>query len=366
MNVERLHRILIDLNDDIKTSNVITHLTQVQTHLQNQINQPNQPAHQTNLVSSLEKLYESLSSSKYNRYSPSWKEIISEISGEASLGIELKNEIEQILVSNAITPAKALNDIQVMLSDFQQFQSGIKNTLTGLGKLGFEEETLEPGECELGYTIPRLYVENKLSGLKNELAELNFILNNISEIVTGEKQEHEVKTISSSDYLLYIVIGLQVANVLSKGVERILTMYKTILEIRQLRNELKQKGVPDTETAGVESHVNTLMESEIKKIAEEAVEEHYNGNAGRKHELENGMVIALNKLANRIDRGFKVEIRIEPLPEPAEEEQLTPEEQQRLDLVQSISESANNIEYIDNLGESILGLPEEDDKKPNR
>jgi hypothetical protein len=362
MNVERLHRILIDLNEDIKLSKVATLLTQVQSHLQNQINQPNQPSHQTNLVATLEKLYEALEQSKYNNYSPSWKEVIGEISGDNILGVDLKTIITQILASNAITPAKALEDIKKIATDFQKFQTAITSTLTGLGALGIEEEILEPGECELGYTIPRDFVENKLSELKNEIAELNFILNNISEAVTGEKQEYQVKTISSSEFLLYVVIGLQVANVLSKATERILNHYKQILEIKNLRNQLKATGVPDSKTKGIETHANGLMESEVKKIAKEVIKEHYEGDNGRKNELENGLVISLNKLANRIDKGFNVEIRIEPLPEPKEDEELNAEQQQKADLVQSISETAQNIEYIETQGESILELPEKQQK----
>jgi hypothetical protein len=362
MNVERLHRILIDLDEDIKLSKIATVLTQVQSHLQNQINQPNQPTHQTNLVASLDQLYEALEESKYNHYSPSWKEVISEISGDNLLGINLKNKIIGIFASNAITPAKALDEIKKITTDFQQFQTAIKNTLTGLEALGIEKEILKPGECELGYTIPRDFVENKLSELKNEIAELNFILNNISEAVTGEKQEYEVKTISSSEFLLYLIIGLKVADVLSKATERILNHYKQILEIKNLRNQLKQTGVPDSKTKGIESHANGIMESEVKKIAKEVIKEHYKGENGRKNELENGLIISLNKLANRIDKGFNVEIRIEPLPEPADDEKLSKKEQEKADLVQSISESAQNIEYIETHGESILELPEKQEK----
>lgn len=104
------------------------------------------------------------------------------------------------------------------------------------------------------------------------------------------------------------------------------------------------------------------MESEVKKIAKEVIKEHYEGDNGRKNELENGLVISLNKLANRIDKGFNVEIRIEPLPEPEEDEELSEKEQQKADLIQSISESAQNIEYIETQGKSILELPEKQEE----
>lgn len=358
MNVERLHRILIDLDEELKTDNTVTLLQQVRDHLQNQVNQPNQPAHQTNLVNSLKILYETLESSNYNDYSPSWKEIISEISEEIELGIPLKQKIENILSTNSITPANALEEIKKIFNDLQTFQTAIKNTLTGFEALRIEKEDLDAGQCELGYTIPREFVDNKLSELKNEIAELNFILNNISEAVTGEKQEFKVKTISSSDFLLYVIIGLQVADVLSNATERILNIYKGILEIKQLRNQLKDKGIPASKTKSIETHANGMMNDEIKAIVKEVIDKHYDGDNGRKNELQNGLTISLNKLANRIDKGFNVEIRVEPLPEPEEEEEPTPEYQQNVEMIKSIQESARKIEFLDAGGESILKLPE--------
>jgi hypothetical protein len=358
MNVERLHKILIDLNLEMQTDKTITLLTQARDHLQNQINQPTQAAHQTNLVKSITTLNDVLIDSGYNKYSPSWKAIISEISGELLLGIPLKNKIEQIFASNSITPAKALEDIKIILTDLQSFQTAITNTLNGFKVMKIGKEDLDEGQCELGYTIPRKFVQEKLSELKKEINELNFILNNISEAVTGEKQEYKVKTISSSDFLLYIIIGLQVADVLSRATERILNHYKQVLEIKALRNQLKEKGIPSAKTKVIETYANGMMKSEIKKIAKEVINEYYNGTNGRKNELENGLRISFNKIANRIDKGFNVEIRVAPLPETEEEDEITKEQKEKSDLIKSIITSSRNIEFIETDGESILKLPE--------
>lgn len=358
MNVERLHRILIDLDKDLKTSKLVQLLGQVQTHLQNQVNQPNQPTHQTNLVTGLENLYKALEKSAYNHYSPGYIQVINEISNNIEFGLNLKSKIEDILSSNAITPAKALKDIQDIFNRANTFQTAINNALGSFKILNIEHEELNEGECEFGYTIPRDYVENKLSSFKDEVAELSFILNHVSEAVNGEKEEFKVKTISSSDFLLYIIIGLQVAEVLSKATERILNHYKQILEIKNLRNQLKEKGVPASKTKDIETHANGMMETEIKKIAKEVIEEHYKGENGRKNELENGLVISLNKLANRIDNGFNVEIRVKPLSPPKENEEATEDYQAKVDLVKQIQKSSKNIEFIETKGESILGLKE--------
>lgn len=361
MNAERLNRILTDLSKDLKKEKTLSLLQQVRDNLQNQVNQPNQPTFQTNLVSSLDQLYANLSTSSYNNYSPSWKEIISEISGRTLFGIDLKAEIEKIFSTNAITPAKALEDVKSIYDNFQRFENAIGNTINGLKELGINREELEKGECELGYSIPRNFIENRLSDLKKEINELLFILNHISEAVTGEKQEFKVKTISYSDFLLYIIIGLQIADTLSKATERILNHYKQVLEIRVLRNQLKEKGIPDDKTQGIEEHVNSLMEKEIKTIAAEITKSNKKGEQGRKNELENGVIIALNKLANRIDKGFKVEIRVESLPEPKKGEEQNDEDRQKNEIINSIKKSARNIDFLDTSGKAILELPEKID-----
>lgn len=358
MNVERLHRVLKDLKEDIAASNILKLGTQVQSHLQNQVSQPNQPTHQTNLVASLKKLYAALENSSFNRLTPSAKQIIAEVTEEMLLGENLESRIEQIFATNSITPANALEEIKEIISELNEKITAIDKTLEGFEGLNIPDEDLEPGESELGYSIPRQYVDNKLVSLKDEIAELNFILNTISEAVTGEKQEYKVRTISSSDFLLYIIIGLQVADVISKGIERILNHYEQILRIKTLRNQLIEEGIPDSKTKSIGTHANGLMSSEIKKIAKEVIQEHYDGEAGRKNELENAVTIAFNKLANRIDKGFNVEVRVKQIEEPEEGEEITPKEQETFDLISSIQESSRNIEFIKSSGESILELPE--------
>lgn len=359
MNVERLHRIALDLKSDLKRNKIIALIQNVRDSLQNAVNNPAHGPYQTELITHLDSLYNALEHSDYNEYSPGWKVIIKDISSGILFGILLEEHVRDIFSQNTITPAKALEDITKIHDDIINFDSALTKILSAFSTLNIEEEDLEPGQCELGYMIPRKYVENKLSSLKKEINELNFILNSISEAVTGEKQEFEVKTISSSEFLLYILIGLKIGDVLSKATERILNQYKQILEIKVLRNQLKEKGVPASKTKAIETHTNSMMEEEIKKIAQEVISEYYTGEDNpRKNELENSIVISLNKLANRVDHGFNIEIRVEPLPQPEEGATASKEQQTQINLVKSIQQSSKNIQFIETNGESILELPE--------
>ncbi|MBP8192368.1 MAG: hypothetical protein KAX69_02105 [Chitinophagales bacterium] len=364
MNAERLHRILLELQKEYEVKFVLVKLNDVRNHLQNQVNQPQQPTHQQNLVAELKNLKEILENSDTNSFSPGWNQVVDEIGGTNLFGNNLLERIESIFESNQITPAAALQEINQIVELSQSLKEAIDNVVDGFYKLKIGSDNLEQGECELGYSIPRIYVENKLSSLNKEISELNFILNNISEVVSGEKQEFEVKTISSSNFLLFVVVGLSVADVLSRAVERIINNYKTILEIKLLRNQLKEKGVPEKETKGIEEHANNSMKEEIKSIASDIIKDYYKGkDAGRKNELSNGITIAFNKLANRIDNGFNVEIRVAPLPEPTSTEDLTETDKEKHQIIETIASRVKKMEFINTSGDRILKLEEGESQK---
>jgi len=362
MNAERLHRILLEVKSDYETKGLLEKIRTVRDNLQNQVNQPQQPVHQENLVASLNTLYDALSSSPYNDFSTGWKQIIAEIGGDGIFGTVLKEKIVTIFSYNQITPAAALQHIITIVTKLETFKTSIDSLITGFNNLNIGAEELEAGECELVYTIPRLFIQNKLNSLNKEITELNFILNNISEVVTGEKKEFEVKTISSSDFSIYVLVSIYVAKVISEVVEKLIENYKKILEIKKLRNELRTIGMPDKETKSIEQYANSLMQVEIEKIVKQVMNSYAKKDDGRKNELSNGIAIALNKIANRIDNGFNIEIRVKEL-SPIKEEEATPESTEVAEMINIIKSNAKIMEYIKTDGQPILQLSEGDEEK---
>lgn len=363
MNTERLHKILLEIQKDFGKKSILTQLHSVRDNLTNQVNQPQQPAFQTALVTALNQLNTSLDTSIYNDFSPGWRQIIDEIGGHNLFGRELKTIIHDIFNRNQITPAGALQELNKIITQIEQLKKGIDEIVNGFTKIGMGKEELEPGQCEIGYCIPRIAIDNELKGLNKEISELSFILNTFSEVITGSKQEYKVKTISSSDFLLYVIIGLQVADVLSNAIERIINNYKTVLEIKILRNQLKDKGIPDSETKGIESYANSSMEELIKKIAKEVITEHNKvTEETRRNELENATIIALNKIANRIDKGFNIEVRVELLPPPEDKTTEDIEYKKQQETLQKIQDKSRTLEYINTSGQPILELNESTEK----
>jgi len=366
MNTEKLHHVLIAVREEIESTSLLTQMKSLLDHLQNVINQPQTPTHQQNLSDVLTALQDILQDSDYNNFSPGWKQIIYEIGGEGLLGIELGSRLTSIFNRNQITPSVALEEIKTIVDSINGFSTAVDETLSGFDKLKIGWDQLKEGECEIGYIIPRNFTENRLDSLNKEIHEFEFILNNISQILIGEKQKFEVKTISSSDFMIYIVGGIVIAEFLAKAVDRILSCYQRILDIRKLKNELNEKGIPQTSTRSIEKHANNLMEREIKKIAKETMRRSSEKDINRKNELENGLTISLNKIANRMDRGFHIDIRVEPLPEPEEGEKRTKELIRKTEMIESIQESSKEMGFVKVEGKPILKLPETEPKKGDR
>lgn len=158
MNVERLHRIALDLKSDLKRNKIISLIQNVRDSLQNAVSNPSHGPYQTELVTHLDSLYNALKQCDYNEYSHGWKEIINEISSGILFGILLEEYIQNIFLQNTITPAKALEDIIVMHDRIVNFDAALINITSAFSTLNIEEEDLDPGQCEFGYMIPRKYV----------------------------------------------------------------------------------------------------------------------------------------------------------------------------------------------------------------
>lgn len=367
MNVERLFTVADKLTDIILNDKIIEKLKQVEDNLQNQISQPNNAGFQSKTANSIVALRERLRESEYFSLSPGWIEIIHETGYDYLFGQQLVDKVNEILASASITPVSVKSEFESLRVQLNELDQTLTELIGSLSYLGFEKNTLKPGEGEVGYLIPRELVNNELGSLKKEISELEFILKHISEAATGEKQPIKVKTISSSEFLIYVLIGLNTLALFSKGLEQILNVYKKILEIKELRQKLSEKGVSKTKTKLIEGHVNTLMKNEIKSIVKDVMSNSPIDDDLRKNEVNNGLEIAFNKLANRIDKGVKVELRIEPLIEATEEKdeegnlieiEVSQEELERIQLTRLLSESAQRIKNFDSGGESILHLPE--------
>ena len=362
MNAERLHAIVKAVKADLATTDTVSLIQQLQNRLQKLVGQPQEPSYQQQVSEIRQKLNEALSVAPSNDFSPVWRQVLEEIGAQEYLGMELKATIEEIFQYNQITLASANENFLKVSEELTQLNAALDKLLEGFDALGIGAEDLSPGECELGVLIPRSAVDNHLSEFGQELEKLEKIFSPFAEIATGSRPTLKIRTISSSDLSVFVELVPQIAACVAVAVERTVAFYKQLLEIRRLRQEMKDQGVSEESLAGVDSHANKHMEKGIGEIIV-TLETQFGAHVEktRKQELRTELRFSLNKIANRIDQGYNIDIRAEP-PQNTTEEDGGEDATENADSqhFSLIANAAKELQFINLTSKSILSLTEEE------
>ena len=362
MNAERFHSLINRIGRELTATNAVKNLAKLAAALEMVVSQSTAQSQQQ-LSATLSALRDGLQKSELTSWSPAWLDLLREVGAADILGQNLLDRVNNIISMNAITPAVAHEEIAEIHKRIESLREAIvagENSFEFF-KIGSEE--LEPGECEIGFLIPRRAVENELGNLSEELDELNFILRTVTEVATGEMHPAKVRNISSSDFLILLAQHSGEAALFATLMERLIAAYKRILEIRKLHGELSAL-VGDEALTEVATKAEAIMEKEVSAAAKDAIAKSPVKDSGRKNELRNALDSALRKLADRIDRGFNVEIRIEPLEENGVEAEASPEERKVYEKHRDVIErAAKQLEFSYRGGAPILHL---DKPKPEK
>lgn len=140
----------------------------------------------------------------------------------------------------------------------------------------------------------------------------------------------------------------------------IVDTYDKILAIKQKRGELEEL-MPADRLGEIDAHANEVMAEKLTELAQELVANSTVPD-GRNHEMVMNVNWSLNRIANRIDGGYTIDIRTPPVPEepepPAEGEE---PHQAALDAharALEIKQLSERIRRLEAGGSRILELPE--------
>jgi hypothetical protein len=353
MNAERLHAIVKRLKAEMDQRNLVGTLQSLEGGLRSVSQAPN-TANQQNLASYRTSMFEATADSGVDQFSPAWRQILRELGGEEFFGSTLKRKIETTLAENQMTPAVAADQLETLREEMAEFKAALDQSASAFSTFKLGDEELEPGECEIGMLIPRAAINDRLTDFTKELEELSFILNTFAEVATGQLDDLEIKALSSSNLMVYLKAGWRFAECLAKAIERVVGLYKGLLGLRKSLEELKDQGVPDQSAKGVQEYANQHMEKGIERVSIEIVSEFYKDrDDGRRNELKTQVRISLNAIANRIDRGYNIEVRSAPLATDDTEQNA----KQRA-AIAAVQAASANMQYLNLEGQPILQLPE--------
>lgn len=354
MNTERLHAIAIAIIDDINTTKTDSTLKALVDSLQKQVSQPQAPEFQQQVSKQFTTLNTSLKDAPSNNFSPAWRQVLEELGLNDLLGDNLLKRVQKIFESNTITPSVALEELRQLNEQLVARKAALGQVIAAFKQLEIGAEELEPGQCEVGILIPRSAINDKLNEFANALKELNTEFGAFCELTIGSRPGFKIRSVSSSELSVFLQIAPIVMLVITIAVERIVGIYKQILEIRKLHGEMKNQGVPSKALKDVLDYANKKMSEGIEKLVPELLDKYYqNKDAGRRNELATELRFSLNKIAKRIDKGYSVEVRAQS---PSEEDKSSEAE-----YIKVILAASKNLQFLRLEGEAILTLPESQD-----
>lgn len=361
MNIERLHVMASEIKQDLKSTKLLVILQNLVDNLQTQVNAPQDASAQTGVASQLQLLRSGLEASAVNSFPPTWVQALEELDLIPLLGNRLLERVNSVFARNPITPSIALKELQSINSELTRFSQTIDSLVKAFADLGIGREELDAGEAEVGVMVPRTYVSNSLEQFAKELGELDKILKVFAEITTGKRPKFDINSISSSELSIYVAAIPQIAACLAVAIERIVALYKQSLEIRKLKNELEKFEIEKAGLKAIENSVKDKMERGIATLIDDLLEEFYDGNDhARRNELRVELKYTLRKLANRIDRGFNIEVRAE-LPDEGEAE--SDKEAEGIEFIERIKQVEKELEFLKVEGKPILRLAERNRRK---
>ena len=354
MNVETLNTICSNLTDELNSTKIIEQLNQLASNLQYMVSQPQAPQHQQAVSTLRQSIYKILQTTKINDYSPYRREVLKGMGFDKLLGNELAERIESIFKNNVITSSIAHAEITAITTQLRNLHSSITQLVNNFNSLNIKCSILEEGKSEFSVTIPRKAISQNFSQFSEEMKELRKIVDDFNELTIGSRPEIILKTIASSEYEIILEVLPITAVCIFIALEKIINIYKSLLEIRNLQKGLKRQGVPEEKIQGIEEYESQKMTDCIDECVKDLVRKFGSKiEAGRKQELSISFTKTIAKLANRIDSGFNFDVRFndDDIEKMKTEEKTLSKKQ--------IQDMSKTLEFVNMTDEKILSLPEE-------
>lgn len=359
MNAERLHAIAATLVNDLEATKAVKLIKKFSADLEKLSASPTDAALQKEYSSSLREVYSALESSVANTFSPAWRQALVELDIADLLGDRLRKTLKTIIDGNQNTLAVATAEVKALATRVDEMDTALSELVASFEFLEIDAEELEPGECEVGFLIPRQYVHNDLKELGSEFENLNRILGPFAEIATGTRAVFEVRTISASDFGVFLKLGVETAAAVASALNSLVKIYQQIANFRRLRSEMLTHGMPTKALKGVDDEANVMVGRRVGELVDELMKDFTKcPKNGRQHEVKMDLKLSLTSLANRIDAGFNIEVRAEPPELTAQEGEADEEAKAKAKYFAMIGEAQQSLKFMNETGAPILTLPD--------
>ena len=216
---------------------------------------------------------------------------------------ELANQVEA-------APTVANATLKQLTEERGKFVDGLRVTVRTFDTLRISGDEPEPGSAELEVLIPRDLFDNDLRLFQRELDVLYKIVWPFYELNNETVERIEIRTISTSDPFLVLRVTAAVAIALGTAVKLCLDILNGAYGLRQAMREARGSRMVDDETiTKIEQGIQDRLEMRIAEISEQTMR-NFNGEEGRRNELESQANRSISLLIERLDHGMQIVPRI--------------------------------------------------------
>ncbi|MYB85784.1 MAG: hypothetical protein F4126_11095 [Acidimicrobiaceae bacterium] len=360
MNVERLHSLLLNAIGEIEDCNTLELIVGLRDRTQQLASNPQHPDIQRDFSDMRSRLMEALDIAASNSLSPGTVRDLENLNIMKYLGNSLADRIDTILTQNEITLAVASDQITQITTDLQDLYNYLKTVVVAFETLNIDKDEPAPGEVEASVMLPRSSINNSLRSLGAEFRELEQIFADVTELATGSRPSTSVRSIASSDFSVYLELAPEAAAFLAVAVERVIALYRNLLEIRRIRSEASAAGLSDDQLRGIDKHIAERMDQGVDETVDELFVEMEIAvsDDSRRNELKVSLRRSLSGVAARIDRGYQFDVRVGEILEDVDKD--GSEVGERSSLASSwrlIENSREGLTFLRLEGDPILQLP---------
>ena len=321
MNTSKLYALVSALLEDHNETQITSRLKDLAAHLENLVNSPADATHQQGVSETLASIRESLENAPSKEFDEDRIDMMHEMELEHEYGDALLEEINNIFSENQITPSLALERVNELHSNLTINETNFENIKNAFENFNLHaQDSLAEGECEIGIMLPRDYFQNNLEKFGKELKRLSDIVLRPLVEVTGKTPDHfTIKSISSSDPVIYLAAIPTVAFSILWAVHHAVLICKNLQESKILRRKLKDIEAGEEVLTALDKDIERKIQELVAQHVEEYLEKmremrgtnnmNENVSGRRESELQNQVANSMKNLVSRIDAGISIKIR---------------------------------------------------------
>lgn len=336
-----------------KEFKVQLYLEQARDAISNMAGAPQEPTYQTAFAEALHSLRSSVENFSSALSPPEWDRL-GEINCREEFSSDLISRIDESIIENPATPAVVRDLLTEMVDDRNREIDNLSRLLKSLIYYGFFDHLNKSENAQVGFKIPREIFDNNFSSFIGELSFIKKFIRLVSEAEGENPDEVSVGALSTSDPLVWLIVGYGVAKTIAGITDWCLETWKKVEDIRNVRAQtakLKSFSAEEIENIFGEKIVKEIDSAIDEKIAALTLSV---TDKARANELQNGLRATLKQFLARIERGLTVDVRY--LPAPLAEGHSEAETEDREERKSEMNLAASKLNFPRPAGDPIFRL----------